>query len=96
MSIEYKVISPMLPPANKRRNPESPIMDSQDMEYWLNDLSRQRWELVSYGSKHWHGHDIPQEFWIFKRKSNECTCPEGGPECEFFDMETDECLYGKI
>jgi hypothetical protein len=29
-------------------------------------------------------------------KERECTCPEGGPDCEFFDMETDKCLYGKV
>ena len=26
----------------------------------------------------------------------DCTCPEGGPGCAFFDIVNDECMYGKI
>ena len=32
-----------------------------------------------------------------REHQSDCTCPnKGGPDCEFFDMVTDECLYGHI
>jgi len=59
---EYQVTQPMLPPGAK-----SPVMDHQQMEWWLNDMDRQGWELVTYGATHWHGKEIPQQWWVFRR-----------------------------
>ena len=66
---EYLVTHPMLPPREKRRNPESPIMDERDMEYWLNDMSEKGWEFAGYAQKHWIGSTpYVQDWWIFKRE----------------------------
>ena len=64
---EYKATSPMLPPREMRANPDSPKMDSRDMEYWLNKMANHNWELVTYGEEHWHNEPLPQSWWIFRR-----------------------------
>lgn len=60
---EYRVTSPMLPP-----DAQSPVMDHRQMEWWLNDMDQQGWEFVSYGQTHWHGKEMPQQWWIFRRE----------------------------
>lgn len=59
---EYRVTAPMLPPGAT-----SPVMDHRDMEWWLNDMDAQGWEFVSYAQTHWHGKEVPQQWWVFRR-----------------------------
>jgi hypothetical protein len=63
---EYKVTKPMLPPAEQRRHADTPIMNNEEMEWWLNEMDNDGWELVTYGSKHWVN-GLIQEWWIFRR-----------------------------
>ena len=64
---EYSVTAPMLPPRELRRQPDSPMMDSRDMEWWLNSMGGKGWELVTYGQKNWCD-ATKQEWWIFKKE----------------------------
>ena len=65
---KYRVCMPVLPPSEIRRNPDTPIMDFRDMEYWLNHMDSQGWEFVSYGATHWKGNEpFSQDWWIFKK-----------------------------
>lgn len=58
---EYRVTHPMLPP-----NATSPVMDSRQMQGWLNDMDASGWEFVSYGATNWaNGH--VQDWWIFRK-----------------------------
>lgn len=63
MKYEYLATRPDLPP-----DATSPVMDSRQMTDWLNAKAEQGWEFVSYGATHWHGRDIPQEWWVFRRR----------------------------
>ena len=67
---KYMATKPMLPPAAVRKYKDTPIMDNQDMEYWLNSMDDQGWEFVSYAAKHWHDIGL-QDWWIFKRLRKE-------------------------
>ncbi len=58
---EYRVTHPEL------QNTRSPVMDSRDMEAWLNHMGSHGWELVSYGATQWVDRD-DQEWWVFRRK----------------------------
>ena len=62
---DYKVTSPDLPP-----NAKSPVMDYQQMTWWLNEMASVGWEFVSYGQTYWHAKEIPQQWWIFRRERN--------------------------
>ena len=62
MKYEYKVTSPMLP-----AGATSAVMDHRQMEDWLNGADKSGWEFVSYGATHWHGRELPQSWWIFRR-----------------------------
>ncbi|SRR6266540_3839045 len=59
---EYRVTEPNLPLGAK-----SPVMDSQQMQEWLNRMDDYGWEFVGYGATHWRGYSVPQEWWIFRR-----------------------------
>jgi actin-related protein len=59
---EYRVTEPNLP-----RGAKSPVMDSQQMQEWLNRMDDYGWEFVGYGATHWRGYSVPQEWWIFRR-----------------------------
>lgn len=60
---QYHVVSrPNLPP-----EATSPLMDSRQMEQWLNDMSERGWEFVSYGQTRWANGTV-QEWWIFRRE----------------------------
>lgn len=59
---EYLATRPDLPPGAT-----SPMMDSQQMTDWLNRMDELGWEFVSYGATHWHGREVPQEWWVFRR-----------------------------
>jgi hypothetical protein len=59
---EYRVTEPNLPLGAK-----SPVMDSQQMQEWLNRMDDYGWEFVGYGATHWRGYGVPQEWWIFRR-----------------------------
>jgi len=62
---EYRCTQPALPP-----DAISPIMDSRQMTDWLNSADMKGWEFVGYGAKHWHGSDVPQSWWVFRRPRN--------------------------
>jgi len=66
---EYEVTQPMLP-----QGATSPVMDSRDMENWLNDMDSRGWEFVGYGQKNWLT-DTPQPWWIFRRLRKVKKCP---------------------
>jgi hypothetical protein len=53
---EYRVTEPNLPLGAK-----SPVMDSQQMQEWLNRMDDYGWEFVGYGATHWRGYSVPQE-----------------------------------
>ena len=59
---EYRVTEPNLPLGAK-----TPVMDSQQMQEWLNRMDDYGWEFVGYGATHWRGYGVPQEWWIFRR-----------------------------
>lgn len=59
---EYRVTSPMLP-----QDAKSPVMDSRQIERWLNQMDEEGWEFVGYGAKHWNAPQMIQEWWIFRR-----------------------------
>lgn len=44
----------------------SPIMNSGQMEYALNHLDENGWELVTWGQTPWHDR-MTQTWWIFRR-----------------------------
>jgi hypothetical protein len=44
-----------------------PVVDSQQMQQWLNRMDDYGWEFVGYGATHWRGYSVPQEWWIFRR-----------------------------
>ncbi len=56
------------------RNPElsadatSPIMDSEQMTRWLNDMASRGWEFVGCGCTHWNDR-LTQDWWIFKKEA---------------------------
>lgn len=57
---EYKCTRPMLPP-----NATNPVMDSRQMENWLNEMDDDGWEFVGYAQKVWSG--LHQDWWIFRK-----------------------------
>lgn len=57
---EYLATQPELPPGAT-----SPMMDSQDMTWWLNKMAAHGWEFVSYGATHWASGTV-QEWWVFR------------------------------
>ena len=64
MKYEYKCTSPMLP-----AGAGSPVMDHQQMESWLNEMSEKGWEFVGHAEKRWCGSEpFIQSWWIFKRE----------------------------
>ena len=65
MKYEYKCTQPMLPPGAT-----SPVMDSSQMEDWLNTMDEHDWEFVGYGQKLWGGRDT-QDWWIFRKPRTE-------------------------
>lgn len=62
VSYEYRCTQPALPPDVK-----SPIMDSRQMDAWMNSMASRGWEFVGYGQKWWVGQDTPQDWWVFRR-----------------------------
>ena len=73
MTYEYKATSSMLP-----QGATSPIMSESQMTDWLNNMNADGWEFVGYAQKWWHGQNIPQDWWVFKRivKSNNWVGPK--------------------
>ena len=67
---EYRARQPMLPNPDERRNPNTPVMDCDDMENWLGTMAAQGWELVTYGATHWHDR-LTQDWWIFRRPKSQ-------------------------
>lgn len=60
---EYKVVAvPTLPPGAP-----SPVMISDDYQWWLNNMDEQGWEFVSYMQKLWQDDSTTQQFWVFRR-----------------------------
>ena len=69
MTYEYKAFKPELPP-REHRITRSPIMNNQDMEWWLNKMSGDGWKLITAGTTHWIS-DVPtQDWWIFRKSAN--------------------------
>lgn len=66
MKYEYRVFNPELPPPDERTN-IGPMMDSTEMNRWLNHMSELGWEFVGQASTHWVNGPT-QEWWIFKRE----------------------------
>jgi len=62
MEYEYKATEPSLPP-----DASSPVMDSNQITWWLNEMASKGWEFVGYAQKWWHNEDIPQDWWIFRK-----------------------------
>ena len=65
MNYRYLVTKPELPP-----RATTPVMDSRDMEGWLNSMDDKGWELVTYGATHWNDMST-QDWWIFRRPRND-------------------------
>jgi len=61
MRYQYHVTRPMLPP-----NADSPVMDIQQMEDWLNFMDERGWEFVGYGQTLWTNQSA-QQWWIFRK-----------------------------
>lgn len=66
MSYEYFVTQPTLPPPELRTNPDSPMMNCQEMTWWMNDMSQRGWEFVSDGITTWSS-GYMQSWWVFRR-----------------------------
>ena len=60
---EYLATQPDLP-----LDATSPMMDSRQMTAWLNRMGDAGWEFVGYSQAWWHGRDVPQDWWIFRRE----------------------------
>lgn len=66
---EYKVLTNlMLPSRELRRNPDSPMMDDNDVELALTDMQSRGWEFVGIGQKNWAAPKGTQTWWIFRRE----------------------------
>jgi len=63
----YKATHPYKALSHEGNTNDSPIMDSRDMELWLNGMAKDGWEFVSYGAKHWNN-GLIQDWWIFCRE----------------------------
>ncbi len=64
MAVYSDIVSPS-PISRSAQRP--PVMDSQQMQEWLNRMDDYGWEFVGYGATHWRGYSVPQEWWIFRR-----------------------------
>ena len=62
MKYEYMVTREELPPDAK-----SPIMDSFQMQDWLNNMNEHGWELVTYLKTLWNDSTHTQQQCIFRK-----------------------------
>jgi len=59
-----------LPPRSIRSasQKKSPVMNEEEMEWWLNSMDEEGWEFMGFGQKHWKGSEpFTQTWWIFRR-----------------------------